>query len=36
MIRTDYFCKIQFIGSQKDDEGDPRSWDLIQLDFISP
>ena len=34
MIRTKYFCKIQYIGSEQDDEGEPKYWNLIQLDFI--
>jgi hypothetical protein len=33
MIRTDYFCKIQYIGSEADDEADSRFWSLLQLDF---
>lgn len=33
-LRTYFFCKIQYTGTPKDDETNPRFWNLLQLDFI--
>lgn len=33
MIRTDFFCKIQYIGTPEDDETLPSNWLLHELTF---
>lgn len=34
MIRTNFFCKIQYTGNEKDDDANSKLWNLLQLDFI--
>jgi hypothetical protein len=33
MIRTNWYCKIQYIGTPEDDETQLRYWNLLQLDI---
>lgn len=34
MIRTNYFCKIQYVGTAEDEESNSIYWTLLQLDFL--
>jgi hypothetical protein len=34
MIRTNYFCKVQFTGTPQDDEWNSRYWNLLQLNIF--
>ena len=34
MIRTNFFCKIQYVGTPQDDESNPAYWTLLQLDLL--
>jgi len=33
-IRTNFFCKVQYIGTPTDDESLPHNWQLLELKFI--
>jgi len=34
MIRTNYFCKVQFTGTPQDDEWNSRYWNLLELNIF--
>jgi len=31
VIRTNWYCKIQYIGTVEDEEGDPKFWNLLDI-----
>lgn len=34
MMRTNWYCKIQYLGTEEDEDGDPKFWDLLDIKII--